>query len=187
MYNGSGSYAKIGRKPKVSTFSFPNWVKNSDQILYRKLFITKSIYNQDQRSFLGARPIDMIATTSKTTIAPSANPTGIQRGAVTHHQDQLMTWVSLSTRNVKNKRLQKLVPPTVTDDFGFLIYISPFEGFIFYYTTKGWFSKEPTLCFSSYIRFRDPLCSQSTARRSASPSPFQPLSCWLGPDWIWRA
>jgi hypothetical protein len=105
--------------------------------LYRKLFITKSIYNYDQRSFLGERPAETIATTSKRIIAPSANPTGIHRGAVTHHQDQLMTWVSLSTRNVKNKRLQKLVPPTVTDDFGFLIYVSPFEGFMFYYTTKG--------------------------------------------------
>ena len=31
-------------------------------------------------------------------------PNGIQRGAVTHHQDQSMTLVSLSIRKVRNRK-----------------------------------------------------------------------------------
>ena len=35
----------MGKKLKVRTFNFPNWIKNLDQILYNILFIPKSIYN----------------------------------------------------------------------------------------------------------------------------------------------
>ena len=34
----------MGKKLKVRTFNFPNWIKNLDQILYNILFIPKSIY-----------------------------------------------------------------------------------------------------------------------------------------------
>ena len=103
----------MGRKPKVRTFSFPNYVKNSDQILYRILFITKSIYLSWSRF---VTPATMIAQTKTTMKMTPARATGIQSGAVTHHQDQVMTSVSLRTRNTRNKKLRKLVPPTVTED-----------------------------------------------------------------------
>ena len=35
----------MGKKLKVRTFNFPNWIKNLDQILYNILFMSKSIYN----------------------------------------------------------------------------------------------------------------------------------------------
>jgi hypothetical protein len=38
---------------------------------------------------------------------------GPQRGAVIHHQLQSITFVSLRTRNTRNKRLKNPVPPTV--------------------------------------------------------------------------
>ena len=34
----------MGKKLKVRTFNFPNWIKNLDQILYNILFMSKSIY-----------------------------------------------------------------------------------------------------------------------------------------------
>jgi hypothetical protein len=37
-----------------------------------------------------------------------------QRGAVTHHHDQLITLVNFNTRNVINKRPVKPTPPLVT-------------------------------------------------------------------------
>jgi cytochrome c biogenesis protein CcdA len=55
---------------------------------------------------------------------PNTNAMGIQSGAVTHHQDHVITLVSLSTRNTKNKRLKKLVPQTVTEDFVLLFIMS---------------------------------------------------------------
>ena len=119
----------MGRKPKVRTFSFPNYVKNSDQILYRILFIAKSIYLSWLRF---VTPAAMIAQTKTTAEMTTARAIGIQSGAVTHHQDQVMTSVSLRTRNTRNKRLRKLVPPTVTVDFALLICWMPF--FMGYYT-----------------------------------------------------
>lgn len=119
----------MGRKPKVRTFSFPNYVKNSDQSLYRILFMTKSIYHLSSRF---VTPAAMIAQTKATTQMTTTRATGIQSGAVTHHQDQVMTLVSLRTRNTRNKRLRKLVPHTVTDDFALLICWMPFS--MVYYT-----------------------------------------------------
>ena len=119
----------MGRKPKVRTFSFPNYVKNLDQSLYRILFMTKSIYLSWSRF---VTPATMIAQTKTIAKTPTTMATGIQSGAVTHHQDQVMTLVSLRTRNTRNKRLRKLVPPTVTVDFALLICWMPF--FMGYYT-----------------------------------------------------
>ena len=45
------------------------------------------------------------------TIATS--PSGTHNGAVTHHQDQLMTLVSLRTRNVMNNIPQNPFPPII--------------------------------------------------------------------------
>ena len=70
----------------------------------------------------------IIAPTNTIAKIPSTIETGIQRGAVTHHQDQLMTLVSLSTKNTRNNRLRKLVPPKVIEDFALSIWILPFYG-----------------------------------------------------------
>lgn len=74
--------------------------------------MTKGIYNFWS---LFVVPAIIIATTNATTKHPITTAIGIQRGAVTHHQDQVITFVSLRTRNTRNKRLRKLVPPTVTE------------------------------------------------------------------------
>lgn len=37
--------------------------------------------------------------------------TGIQNGANTHHQDHEIVLVNFSTRNTKNRRVEKLIPP----------------------------------------------------------------------------
>src|SRR3990167_833724 len=42
---------------------------------------------------------------------PTNNPVGIHSGAVTHHQDQLIRSVSLSTRNTTNSTSGRLTPP----------------------------------------------------------------------------
>ena len=39
-----------------------------------------------------------------------------QRGAVTHHHDQSMTWVSFNTRNTKNNRPPNPIPELLDDD-----------------------------------------------------------------------
>ena len=111
----------MGKKLKVRTFNFPNWIKNLDQILYNILFMAKSIYNnRGQSSFhLSSRlkiTVKIMTAQSTTTKMPSRSPNGIHKGAVTHHHDQSITLVSLSTRNVRNRRFRKLVPPTATLD-----------------------------------------------------------------------
>lgn len=41
---------------------------------------------------------------------PKTRATGIQRGEVTHHQDQLIVPVSFRTRKIKNNTIPKLIP-----------------------------------------------------------------------------
>lgn len=73
----------------------------------------KSIYHLWSRF---VTPAAIIAQTNTITKHTTTMARGSHRGAVTHHQDQVMTLVSLSTRNTRNRRLRKLVPPTVTED-----------------------------------------------------------------------
>ena len=39
-----------------------------------------------------------------------------QRGAVIHHHDQSMTWVSFNTKNTMNNRPVKPIPELLDDD-----------------------------------------------------------------------
>jgi|LauGreDrversion4_2_1035121.scaffolds.fasta_scaffold90404_2 hypothetical protein len=41
---------------------------------------------------------------------------GIQRGEVTHHHDQLIFFVSLRTKNIKNNKLDNPIPEDVFFD-----------------------------------------------------------------------
>ena len=51
---------------------------------------------------------------------------GIHSGAVTHHQDQSITLVNLSTRNTKNKTLENDNPrfDTLLYYFPFILYLN---------------------------------------------------------------
>jgi hypothetical protein len=57
---------------------------------------------------------------------------GTHSGAVIHHQLQSITFVSLRTRNTRNKRLKNPVPPIVMDLLDSDMLLSP----SLYYTTK---------------------------------------------------
>jgi hypothetical protein len=65
-------------------------------------------------------------------IKTTQTPSGPQRGAVIHHQLQSITFVSLRTRNTRNRRLKNPVPPTVMDFFVSDMLLSPSS----YYTTN---------------------------------------------------
>ena len=54
---------------------------------------------------------------------PTARATGIQRGEVTHHQDQSIFPVSFNTKNTTNRTAVKLSPLPVFDFFDIIYYI----------------------------------------------------------------
>ena len=56
----------------------------------------------------------------------TTNPSGTHNGAVTHHQDQLITLVNFRTRNVMNNKPKKPFPPTIVVFSLDMIYLSPF-------------------------------------------------------------
>lgn len=78
------------------------------------LFFYSFLFSLDFRS-VAENPSEtaMIITEAMIISIAMASNTGIQRGDVTHHQDQEISPVSLSVRNIRNSTI---VLPTPDDD-----------------------------------------------------------------------
>ena len=67
----------------------------------------------------------MMAMTSTNNPMPRTNAAGIHKGADTHHQLQLMTFVNFSTKKVMNNAPLKPIPPVEIEYFLLSSIVSP--------------------------------------------------------------